>query len=986
MTSSTNQNRKESLLNEVASLEKQLTASILSKGILHSDVKDLYHKVCSIYERIFISDHEQVELQDIEYSLWKLHYKHIDEFRKRIKRSSANAESPKLVITKNPNDVQRSSSNYIAEFRLFLLEATKFYQKVISKIREYYGLPKEGLLYKAFGVSKGINPKKKKKCQFLCHRLLVCLGDLARYMEQHEKPDLHSHKWLAAATHYLEATMVWPDSGNPQNQLAVLATYVNDQFLAMYHCARSSAVKEPFPDAWDNLILLFERNRSSLLPSLSVDVQFSFLRPSEKSCLEIKSQTKDDHKSSETDLFSLLIRTLGFFFIKSSLEEFTSTLSSMMRWLDELLSVDDSELSVSLESYKLLDSVRTGPFRAIQIVSVFIFMLQNLFIKTDLNDMQQLELTHLALAATFVVMGRLIERCLKATQLVSFPLLPAVLVFVEWLANVLDGVSKYGSDEKSRSSMSYFFGVFVNLLERLNVNTVDAESSLAIPLWEDYELRGFTPLASAHEPLDFSSHWEHMDNYKFGGKHRAYRIIVAATKISNTANDSPKCIIHDKTRKVFYIVEQNELADKKALESAKSNIVSPDPQVPTRDVGEDIPDEVQDQNHLNKKFVTVEDEEVILFKPLMRYNSAPISIAGNGEISPKSVEDQTVSSDECLRRATSLLIAQTQGQSDPFAFQTDITNVNSNKLSEQHDTMVKDTREHQMSEGSISAGPPSLSAWVLNRGGFTLNPDREKGTNGFAKPGLQPIDELTPTFINGSRLGDTENSASSPSRESGKSYQFPPPPYSAPTPSAPYLPDDAVWFNGTNAGMSESKITRDIDQNGTFSNAFRGSPNWPATHGTHAYGPLTAGLPNIQPFTHRMTSSEWLRQYRENHNLERDSSQLMPAPYNASGNLMNFQRNDASRNDYLYQTGSQLGYNQTMNMESPLRHPAFPLAYGTNENQKNMIFHGYERPNLYGCGATDLRSEQPPLLLYLKEKEWQLQKDAASRTPTYMGN
>lgn len=125
--------------------------------------------------------------------------------------------------------------------------------------------------------------------------------------------------------------------------MAVLATYVNDQFLAMYHCVRSSAVKEPFPDAWDNLILLFERvryilrcillftnivafanvnnvilqNRSSLLPSLSVDVQFSFLRPSEKSCLEIKSQTKDDHKSSETDLFSLLIRTLGFFFIKS---------------------------------------------------------------------------------------------------------------------------------------------------------------------------------------------------------------------------------------------------------------------------------------------------------------------------------------------------------------------------------------------------------------------------------------------------------------------------------------------------------------------------------------------------------------------------------------------------------------------------------------------------------------------------------------------
>ena len=160
-----------------------------------------------------MSEREQLELQDVEYSLWKLHYKLIDEFRKRIKRSSANAESPKLGTTQSPN-------NHVAEFRLFLLEATKFYQKLILKIREYCGVPKEGLLYKAFDASKGIDPKNKKKtCRFLCHRLLVCLGDLARYMEQHEKPDVHSHKWLAAATHYLEATMVWHDSGNPHNQV-----------------------------------------------------------------------------------------------------------------------------------------------------------------------------------------------------------------------------------------------------------------------------------------------------------------------------------------------------------------------------------------------------------------------------------------------------------------------------------------------------------------------------------------------------------------------------------------------------------------------------------------------------------------------------------------------------------------------------------------------------------------------------------------------
>ncbi|XP_038876945.1 protein SMG7L [Benincasa hispida] len=995
-TTTASRNRKENLLHEVVSSEKQLTASILSKGILHSDVKDLYYKVCSIYERIFMSEHEQLELQDVEYSLWKLHYKLIDEFRKRIKRSSANGDSPKLGTAQSPNNVQRSGSNHIADFRLFLLEATKFYQKLILKIREYYGVPKEGLLYKALGVSKGIDAKKKKKCQFLCHRLLVCLGDLARYMEQHEKPDLPSHKWLAAATHYLEATMVLPDSGNPHNQLAVLATYVNDQFLAMYHCVRSSAVKEPFPDAWDNLVLLFERNRSSLLPSLSRDGQFNFLRPSEKCFLKSKSQIKDDNKCLETDLFSLLIRTLGFFFIKSSLEEFTSTFTSMMRWLDELLSLDDSELNASLESYKLLDSVRTGPFRAIQIALVFIFMVQNRFSKVDLNDKQQLELNHLALVATFIVMGRLVERCLEANKLDSFPLLPAVLVFVEWLPNVLAEVVRNGYDEKSRSAMTYFFGVYVGLLERLNVNKVEAQCSLAIPLWEDYGLRGFTPLAFAHEPLDFSSHWEHMDNFVLGAKHRAYRIFVAATKISNIANDSPKWIIHDMTREVFYTVEQNELQDKKALESAKCNIVSPDLEEPTQDVckdkeecEEDAPDEAWYQNDLNKKSVLVEDEEVILFNPLMRYNSAPISIVGSDDVSPKSIEAQSTSSDECLRRATSLLIEQTQGQSDPFAFHSDATNFSRNKPFEQHDIFGKDTTAvHQISEASVSTGPPSLSAWVLNRG-FTFDPDREKGTNGFVKPGLQPIDELTPAFMNGLRLDDTENSASSLSCESGKSYRFPPPPpYSAPAPSAPYLPDDAVWFNGTNANISDDKIYRERDQNATFSNAFRGSAysNWTALHETHQYSPMITGFTNMYPSTYRMTSSEWLRQYRENHNLDGDSNQVLPAPYNATGNLMNFQRNDTSRYDHLYQTGSQLASNPTMNMESPLHHLAFSSTYSTNENQKNMLFHGCERPNLYGCGATDLRSEQPPLLLHLKDKEWQLQKDAANRSAAYMGN
>lgn len=52
--------------------------------------------------------------------------------------------------------------------------------------------------------------------------------------------------------------------------MALLAKYVGDASLALYHCTRSLAVKEPFPDAWNNLMLLFEEVRAvTILSQLS---------------------------------------------------------------------------------------------------------------------------------------------------------------------------------------------------------------------------------------------------------------------------------------------------------------------------------------------------------------------------------------------------------------------------------------------------------------------------------------------------------------------------------------------------------------------------------------------------------------------------------------------------------------------------------------------------------------------------------------------
>ncbi|WRX28057.1 DNA/RNA-binding domain [Theobroma cacao] len=999
------QKEKANFLLEIAKTEKQLWALIHSKGLLRSDVRDLYHKVCLSYESFILSDQELIELQDVEYSLWKLHYKHIDEFRKRTKRSSANSESVTSVMAPSCAD-----DKHVEGFKSFLLKATEFYKNLIVKIRSHYGLPQESSLYKRGGSAASVEPKKLQKCHFLCHRFLVCLGDLARYMEQYDKSGVQKHNWSVAATYYLEATTIWPDSGNPQNQLAVLATYVGDEFLALYHCVRSLAVKEPFPDAQNNLILLFERSRSSHLHTLLSEAQFDFLKPSERSDASVKSRSsrnisdccllKGEHDhSAEMNFWPLLIRTLSFFFLKSSLEDFPCAFASTMRELDMMMVLDDMKLRAMLESYQLMDSARTGPFRALQAVSIFIFVFHYLINSPEIKgskdgkSKQHLEKIQLALTATFIFMGRLVDRCLKANLLDSCPLLPTVLVFVEWLVSILDEVEAYGVDDKTTSSISYFFDTFIDLLKQFNVS-VGVLSHERAALWEDYELRGFAPLVQIHVSLDFSTNWDHIDSYESGIACRIQRIINAAMKIADRSNGSYKWIAYDSSGRKFYAKDTNVMPERP--ESGKVGSTSSDVNVKgvhshideaTKECRTQIANENESNHAMNGKAVVMEEEEVILFKPLTRYNSAPLyGLRNNAKdpASPKEMEEN-VPSDECLRRATSLLIAQNQAHGDASDFHSDISNFSRSKPFKQQEPFVKDTTAFSFSEVPVSAGPPSLSAWVLNRG---ILSSTEEGRSDMSRQGLSPIDEIATPSLSGLSIWQTVDSVSS-SRSEASTNHYSPPPYSAPVPSAPLLPDDAAWYNGTQSSISEVKGSGYISKPGNFYDASRvsGYPNW-SPDGELNYGSAIPGFMEKYPPPFRgMTSSEWLRQFRESRNLVRANNHVSPINFFAPGNPRNFPTPDASRFGLFDQYGVPSVSNPTVNTESSIVHPGFPLAYGVDDQRREKLFHGYQRPSPYGCGAvTELRDEPQPLLQYLKEREWLLQQDPTLRNPTIWEN
>ncbi|KAK4485241.1 hypothetical protein RD792_007871 [Penstemon davidsonii] len=810
-----------------------------------------------------------VELQEIEYHLWKLHYKLIDEFRKRIRQQSSKA----------------------TEFKTFLSEATEFYRDLIIKLRKNCGIPAEIFLGNKDSSSFSIEITKLQSCQYACHRLLICLGDLARYNEIVKKSE--SCEWSTAATYYLEATRTWPDSGNPHNQLALLATYVGDAFLALYHCVRSLAVKEPFPDAWSNLMLVFEGNRSTQVQSRSNQTQFDFLNPSKKTSL---AKTSTEHKGSpnkdelediqnefseKNDLWPILVKTLSFLLIRSSLEEFPSTFATALHSLEALLSMDDTKLSATLESYKYMDSTRRGPYRAIQLASVFIFIAQSL--STNPEKVESISsLTPLAFAAIFICMGRLVERCTNGNQRDKCPLLPAVLVFVEWLVEALDTIEAHEADERVMNAMSYFFSSLVDMFDRVDQCAKgEGISPVFIALWEDHELRGFYSLTSVHEKLDFTTHLEFMDDFRSGNEYRCRRLFHAAERFVNRSKIVREWFSCNKVGRVFDSSPKTEF--------------------------------------------TAEEEEVILFKPITRRNSAPIYIPKDSISPEEDTEKRKSLPDEIVRRATSLSFDQSQEEIDTFSF--------------------KNSTSH------LGPSPPSLSAWVLTQGIQEI--EREKGPKDFNKTKLSPIEEIASTSFSDLSINETNGSDLVTGQISTIVHKSPP--YVTPTPSAPLLPDDDDWLRGNSLIL------------GNEANGILGAA---PVNGYTNRSPI--GFVDSYPPVLGMSSSEWLYHYRNSQN-----NNISPVHYNAPI-FGNFDSNEVMGFDVCDQWGNRFVSNPMVYMEGPQMY----------QNSRDKVFLGYQRSFPYVCGVgMEMSSEQPPLLQYLKEKEWQLQPGSQFRGPTtFRGN
>ncbi|KAI3472271.1 hypothetical protein Pfo_029759 [Paulownia fortunei] len=632
------------------------------------------------YEAIVLEDHAFSEQHDIEYALWQLHYRRIEELRALFNAALTSAGSGASQNGKGP---VRSGPDRLtkirSQFKTFLSEATGFYHDLMLKIRAKYGLP---LGYfsdepnNQIPTSKDGNKSSEvKKGLTSCHRCLIYLGDLARYKGLYGEGDSKARDFVAASSFYMQACSLWPSSGNPHHQLAILAGYSNDELVTIYRYFRSLAVDNPFITARDNLIIAFEKNRQSYSQlvgdgkATAVKTLPSRMsgkgrgkggtRPSFKE-IRVETTAVKERDSNNFELFkpfiTRFIRLNGILFTRTSLETFAEVFSTVKNDLLELLSSGpDEDLHFGSDAAECKLAI-------VRMIAILIFTVHNVNKENENQSyadiLQRSVLLQNALTGTFEFMGCMLERCNQLNDPSSSYFLPGIMVFVEWLACCPDVAVGSELEEKQINARSFFWNRCISLLNKLlsnryifvneheeetcfsNMSKYDeSETANCLALPEDFELRGFLPLLPAQLILDFSR------KHSFGGDGgnkektaRVQRIIAAGKALANVIRIGQEGVYFDTKLNKFEIGIEPQISDDYLLTSPL------EPNLNGSSVGISVGGELA-LGHVIKPEVGVEaededEDEVIVFRPSTNekhMDEVSLNLTSSGLFAPVSV-------------------------------------------------------------------------------------------------------------------------------------------------------------------------------------------------------------------------------------------------------------------------------------------------------------------------------------------------------------
>ncbi|KAJ6807832.1 protein SMG7-like [Iris pallida] len=543
------------------------------------------------YEAIILEDHDFSQKREVELALWQLHYRKIEEFRAHINAAAKSAGSVASQGVRGPARPDRIKK-IRSVFKSFLSESTGFYHDLILKIRAKFGLPlgffSEGPESQTISTEDEKKSAEMKKGLMSCHRCLIYLGDLARYKASYGEGDTVNRDYGAASSYYIQAASLYPSSGNPHHQLAILASYSGDDLVSIYRYFRSLAADIPFSTARDNLIIAFEKNRQSFsqLPGKPTPAKTPATRHNGRGrgrgdARVLAKETKGEGsppKEHDHDISDVLksfsirfVRLNGILFTRTSLETFGDILSLVINdMLDLLFSGSEEELNFGT-------GAADNGLMIVRLIAILIFTVHNVNKETEGQSyaeiLQWTVLLQNAFTAAFEFAGHIIKRCIQLHNAESSFLLPAILVFIEWLACHPDTAAGSDVEEKQSNARVFFWNQCVSLMNKLMLSGLvsvdededetcffdmsrydEGETSNRLALWEDFELRGFLPLVPAQLILDFSrKHSFESDGKIKERKSRVQRIFAAGRALTNVVQVDQKAIYFDPRYKKFII-------------------------------------------------------------------------------------------------------------------------------------------------------------------------------------------------------------------------------------------------------------------------------------------------------------------------------------------------------------------------------------------------------------------------------------------------
>jgi protein SMG7 len=298
----------------------------------------------------------------------------------------------------------------------------------------------------------------------------------------------------------------------------------------------------------------------------------------------------------------------------------------------------------------------------VRLIAILVFTVHNVKKEPETQSyaeiMQHRVLLQCAFTAAFDFVGRILKRCAEVRDIASSFYLPAILVYIEWLASHPELAVDSEMEEKHGDAQSFFWDQCISFMNKLILTDLvsvhgdddeacfsnmsryeEGETGNRLALWEDLELRGFLPLVPAQIILDFSSkHTSGNIGSTKEKKERVQRIFATGKSLLNFVQIDQLRIYFDPSSKKFVMAKKPPIFEANgpphgSSDAMKINAIEMEHEATGRiDSGSASLGMLRSEVQLSPEG---DDDEEIVFKPtaLERFSKPP-ELSVNGHLHP----------------------------------------------------------------------------------------------------------------------------------------------------------------------------------------------------------------------------------------------------------------------------------------------------------------------------------------------------------------